>query len=104
MSDSAGRARRPKVSVLMMTYNHAKYIRQAIESVLMQKVNFAYEIIIGEDFSPDGTRDIVVEYQQRYPDLVRALLTERNIGASENWRRVVGATRGEYVATLEGDD
>jgi len=105
MSDAAGQARgRPKVSVLMMAYNHAKYIRQSIDSVLMQKTNFAYEIVIGEDFSQDGTREIVVEYQQRHPEVIRALLTDRNVGAGENWRRVVAAAQGDYVAVLEGDD
>ena len=53
-----------KVSVLTITYNHEKYIAQAIESVLMQEVNFDYELVIGEDCSTDKTREIVVDYQK----------------------------------------
>ena len=94
----------PKVSVWMITYNHEKFIAQAIESVLMQQTNFDYELVIGEDCSTDGTRAIVEDYQQRYPDKIRALLHEKNIGAYENFARTFAACRGEYIAMLEGDD
>jgi glycosyltransferase involved in cell wall biosynthesis len=97
-------ARHPKVSVLMMTYNHAKYIGQAIESVLMQKTSFDYELIIGDDFSSDGAREIIAAYEERHPDRIRVLPTAHHLGAAENWRRVIAARRGAYVATLEGDD
>ena len=60
----------PKVSVLMITYNHEKYIAQAIDSVLMQEVNFPIEIVIGEDFSVDDTRAICREYQKTYPEQI----------------------------------
>jgi glycosyltransferase involved in cell wall biosynthesis len=93
-----------KVSVAMLAYNHERFIAQAIDSVLMQKVNFDYEIIIGEDCSVDRTRDIVVDYQKRYPDRVRLLLPEKNLGACENSLQVHKACQGEYVAILEGDD
>ncbi len=93
-----------KVCVRMITYNHAKYIAQAVESVLMQETNFPYELIIGEDCSTDGTRDIVVDYQRRYPDKIRLLLAEQNLGALENARRTRAASRGQYIALLEGDD
>jgi glycosyltransferase involved in cell wall biosynthesis len=97
-------ARHPKVSVLMITYNHAKYIGQAIESVLMQKTTFPMEVVIGEDCSTDGTRAIVQTYSQRYPELIRAILPETNQGPFHNLRRTLNACRGEYVAGLEGDD
>lgn len=94
----------PKVSVLMIAYNHEKYIAQAIESVLMQKTDFPYELIVGEDCSTDGTREIVREYSRKYPGIVRALLGERNIGVRENSRQVFSASLGKYIALLEGDD
>jgi len=93
-----------KVSVCMLTYNHGKYISQAIESVLMQDVNFDYEIVIGEDCSTDNTRDIVLGYQNRYPDKIRLLLPAKNLGIMENAVQTFHACKGEYIATLDGDD
>ncbi|MCK4882472.1 MAG: glycosyltransferase [Candidatus Omnitrophica bacterium] len=95
---------KPKVSVKVVTYNHEAYIAKAIESVLMQKVNFDYEIVIGEDCSTDNTRQIVVDYQRRYPQKIRLLLHEKNMGSRYNNREVHKACRGEYVAILDGDD
>lgn len=93
-----------KVSVLMVTYNHENFIAQAIDSALMQKVNFEYEIVIGEDCSTDHTRDIVIGYQQRYPDTIRLLLPERNSGGHKNFVQTYKACQGEYIALLDGDD
>lgn len=94
----------PKVSVAMVTYNHERLIAQAIESVLMQDVDFPVELVIGEDCSTDRTRSIVEDYARRYPNVIRALLPERNLGSQENSRVVVEACRGAYLALLEGDD
>ena len=88
----------------MITYNHEKFIAQAIDSVLMQQTTFDYELVIGEDCSTDGTRAIVVDYQQRYPDRIRAFLREKNLGMHENAKQTLDACRGEYIAFLEGDD
>lgn len=95
---------RPLLSVLMITYNHEKFIAQAIESVLMQRVSFPIELVIGEDRSPDGTRAIVERYARQHPDLIRPLLREANVGAVRNFAETFDACRGEYVAMLEGDD
>jgi glycosyltransferase involved in cell wall biosynthesis len=94
----------PKVSVLMITYNHEKFVAQAIESVLMQKTSFQYELVIGEDCSTDGTREIVREYARRNPTVIRTLLPETNIGMHQNLRQVFLGSRGRYLAILEGDD
>jgi glycosyltransferase involved in cell wall biosynthesis len=94
----------PKVSICMVTYNHEKYIGQAIESVLMQSVNFDYEIVIGEDCSTDNTRDILIGYQKRYPDKINLLLNESNVGAQNNFIGILNNCKGKYVACLEGDD
>lgn len=94
----------PKVSVLMITYNHEKFIAQAIESVLMQECDFSYELVIGEDCSTDRTREFVSEYQSKYPDKIRVLLPETNLGMMRNFVQSMAACRGEYIALLEGDD
>jgi glycosyltransferase involved in cell wall biosynthesis len=93
-----------KVSVLMITYNQEEYIAQALDSVLMQEVDFDYEIVIGEDFSTDGTRGIVLDYQRRHPEKIRLLLAEKNLGMIRNLVQTYDACEGEYVAILEGDD
>ena len=94
----------PLVSVRMITYNHEKFIAQAIEGVLMQKTNFPFELIIGEDCSTDRTREIVVDYANRYPEIIKPILQERNVGANANSQSVREACTGKYVALCEGDD
>jgi glycosyltransferase involved in cell wall biosynthesis len=94
----------PTVSVCMITYNHERFIAQAIESVLMQETDFPVELVIGEDCSTDGTRAIVVEYAQRYPERIRPFLRERNLGMIPNFVATLQACRGKYIALLEGDD
>lgn len=93
-----------KVSVSITTHNREKYIVQALESVLMQEVNFNYEIVIGEDCSTDGTRDIVLSFQENYPDKIRVLLHEKNLGMVGNLEKILLASQGEYIALLDDDD
>ena len=93
-----------KVSVLVMTYNHAHLIKQALDSVLMQRTNFAYEIVVSEDCSTDGTREIVMEYYTQFPDKIRVLLSEHNLHSNAVVSRGVRACRGEFIALLDGDD
>jgi glycosyltransferase involved in cell wall biosynthesis len=93
-----------KLSVAMITYNHERFIGQAIESILSQNVNFEYEIVIGEDCSTDGTRAVVNEFHRRNPDRIRPLLWDRNVGILRNLVATIEACRGQYVAFLEGDD
>ncbi len=92
------------VSVLMITYNHEKYITQAIDSVLKQKTNFEFEIVIGEDCSTDRTREIILEYKSRHSDKIKLLLQETNKGAIQNFIDTFRLCNGEYIAFLEGDD
>jgi len=93
-----------KVSVTMITYNHERFIAEAIEGVLMQQTDFAVELVIGEDCSTDGTRAIVRRYGERYPERIRLLLPERNLGARTNALATLNACRGRYIAVCEGDD
>lgn len=92
------------VSVIVLTYNHEKYIRQALDSILMQQVNFKYEILVGDDYSNDGTREILMEYQNKYPDIFCVRLRQRNIGATKNLYELLMLAAGRYIAYLEGDD
>ncbi|MBI5075483.1 MAG: glycosyltransferase [Nitrospirae bacterium] len=94
----------PLLSVCLITYNHAKYIREAIDGVLMQKVNFTWELIVADDFSTDGTREIVLEYARNYPAFIKLILQERNVGAAQNWMDLMAAPSGKYIAYFEGDD
>jgi glycosyltransferase involved in cell wall biosynthesis len=93
-----------KASVLVMTYNHEKFIRQALESVAIQETSFEYEILISEDCSTDRTREIVSEFQKEHSDRVRLLLSEKNIHSNEIVVRGIRAARGAYIALLDGDD
>lgn len=96
----------PVVSVWMITYNQESYIRQAIDSVLMQQTTFPYEIVIGEDKSTDRTREIVQEYQLRHPDIIRLRLARENL-YSQKLKPGIGvlhACCGKYIAMCEGDD
>ena len=93
-----------KVSVLLVTYNHEKFIAQAIESALMQEVDFDYEIVIAEDCSTDRTRDIIKVYQQKNSGLIRLLLAEKNYNSNAFFVRAQQICQGQYIALLEGDD
>lgn len=104
ISDPAVLSKTPLVSVKMITYNHELYIAQAIEGVLMQKTDFPIELIIGEDCSTDKTREIVFDYQKKYPEIIRVITSEENVGARKNSLRSYEACRGKYIALCEGDD
>ena len=93
----------PVVTVRTITYQQASYIEQCIQGVLMQKTNFPFEYIIGEDFSTDGTREIVFEYAEKYPEKIRVITADYNVG-NANSRRCNRISRGKYIALCEGDD
>ena len=90
--------------VCIITYNHVKYIEQAIDGVLMQKVDFLYEILIADDYSSDGTREIIIKYQKQYPNLIKLILQEKNIGPAKNWIKLISTPNSKYIAYFEGDD
>jgi len=94
-----------KVSVLFITYNHEEYLRQSLDGILMQKTNFDYEIVVGEDCSTDNTREILKEYAEKYPDKFVLLFREKNFGRpTMNVYDTGMHCQGEYIAFLEGDD
>ncbi len=93
-----------KASVVIITYNQARFIEQAVESVLSQRTNFDFEVVIGEDCSTDNTRAIVRRYAEQHPGRVRALLHDANLGSRRNFVAAYQASRGQYLAVLDGDD
>ena len=94
----------PKISIIVLTYNHEKYIQKALDSILMQKTNYQFEILIGDDASTDGTSDIVRSYAEKYPNVIRAYIREKNLGATENLYQLLKVAKGDYIASCEGDD
>lgn len=92
------------VSINCVTYNHESYIEKTIEGFLMQKTNFEFEIIIGEDCSTDRTREIIHSYMERYPKRINLITSESNVGSGQNSMRVFAASSGKYIALCEGDD
>ena len=93
-----------KVTICMLTYNHEHYLAQAIESVLMQEVDFDFELVISEDFSTDQTLKIAQEYAARYPNTIRVVSHKTNVGMVPNFLSVFNAYTAEYFAILDGDD
>lgn len=94
---------KPLVSILLITYNQQEFIAQAIESVLMQNVDFPYEIIIGEDLGSDRTRAICEDYAAKY-DFIHVLPRTKNLGVAGNWCDCVQHAQGKYIFMLDGDD
>ena len=72
------------VSIMILAYNHEPYIRKALDSIVMQQTDFKFEAIVGEDMSTDGTRTIIKEYAQKYPDIIKPIFRKKNLGASRN--------------------
>lgn len=92
------------VSVCIVAYNQENYISECLESLVNQKTNFKYEIIVGEDCSTDKTRSIVQEYVDLYPEIMVPLFYEKNVGPIENIKRVYEVAQGKYIAHIDGDD
>ena len=93
-----------RITTMIITYNHEAFIAKAIESAVRQKGNFDHEILISDNGSTDGTRQIVREYAARYPLLIRDVSNDVNIGISGNMRKCFSLATGDYIAMLEGDD
>lgn len=92
------------LTVKMLAYNHEKYIAQAIESILSQKTEYRYELLIGEDCSTDSTRKIIQDYEAKYPEIIRVIYQKHNRGCTKNSYCLDLLARGKYIAGCEGDD
>ena len=97
-----------RVSVLVTTYNHEKYIRQCLDSMISQKTDFSFEIIVRDDCSTDGTGDIIREYGKKYPGKVIPFILEFNHFSrgltNDSFAKMFGMSKGKYIAICEGDD
>lgn len=93
-----------KISIVMLVYNHERFIDQALESILMQQVNFDYELIVGEDCSVDHSKDVIKEYEAKFQGKMFAIYRKKNIGATQNLIDCLLKCKGKYIAFLEGDD
>jgi len=93
----------PKISVLLPTYNQAQFIEETLESVLIQNY-LNIEIVIGDDGSTDGTREILLRYKDNYPNLIKLVLSEKNEGITANCNKILNECTGDFIALFAGDD
>ncbi len=96
-----------KVSIICTTYNQANYIRQALDGIVMQKTSFPFEALVYDDASTDGTADIVREYAEKYPNIIKPIFQDENqfsrgvdVAKTFIWPKI----QGKYVAICDGDD
>lgn len=92
-----------RLTVICIVYNQAEFIRQTLDSILMQKTDFKYQLLIGDDCSTDGTADIIREYAEKYSNIL-AVLRTHNVGPNANFSDLARRVESEYVAVCEGDD
>ena len=92
------------VTVVCPTYNQGKYLRQGMDSILAQKVNFQYEVLVGEDCSPDNTSEILKEYEDKYGDIVQVFHREKNLKQSRNVYDLFMRSKGKYIIIMDLDD
>lgn len=92
------------ISTIIPSYNRADTVRQTIDSILAQQVDADKEIVIGDDCSTDNARDVLLEYKEKYPDIIRLFFREQNIGLGANWAQCVKDCRGEYICNCDNDD
>lgn len=98
---------RPMVSVYVNCYNHESYLRQALDSIISQRIDFKMEVLVRDDCSTDNTRAIILEYEKKYPEIIIAFLENENLFSkkiSDFASDILPLCRGRYLAVCEGDD
>ncbi len=104
---------KPKLSVRLMTFNHGKYIEQALKGAISQVTDFPFEIVIGDDFSNDNTKEIIEHYRENFPSKVKVLerkegdeyhRNRKKYGRLYNFKNILENCKGDYIALLDGDD
>ena len=93
-----------KLQVVCITYNQAKFIKDALDGFVMQKTNFPFEVLVGDDCSTDGTSDIIAEYAKKYPNIIKHIRHEHNMGGQKNSIDIMKRVTAPYMALCEGDD
>ncbi len=104
MENWKGDISNPIVSICSITYNHEKYIEEALDSFLMQETNFPFEIVIDDDCSPDNTEAIIRQYKKKFPTIINENIRKKNVGSMHNFIENMKRARGKYIALCEGDD
>jgi glycosyltransferase involved in cell wall biosynthesis len=99
-----GDVTKPLVSVSIVTYNHEYFIESTLDSILDQVTNFSFEVVIGDDFSLDKTKEKLKKYKLKYPNIIKLILHKSNIGAQANFSYVSYSCIGKYIAHIDGDD
>lgn len=95
------------VSCHIITYNQKDFVRQCIDGVLMQETTFDYELVIGDDFSTDGTRELILEYANNYPNKIQLNLRNKRgkgVPGKENFLTTLALCKNKYVSLCDGDD
>lgn len=92
------------ISVVIPSYNRANTVGQTIESIINQQVNAEIEIVIGDDCSTDNTREVLLQYREKFPNIIRIFFWEKNIGLGANWASCVKECRGKYICNCDNDD
>jgi len=95
---------KPLVSVVCITYNQENFIKDALDGLAVQKTDFPFEIIIGDDKSTDNTPKIILKYADKYPDIIKPILRPKNLGVNKNFVAMLKEASGKYIAFCEGDD
>lgn len=93
-----------KLTVVTTTYNQEKFIRNALDGFVNQITNFSFQVIISDDCSTDGTRSILKEYAEKYPNIIKPIFNKKNLGAMDNFVSTLSKAKTEYVALCDGDD
>ncbi|WP_186102220.1 glycosyltransferase family 2 protein [Burkholderia gladioli] len=94
----------PVISVVVLCYNLERYIGPCLDSILSQRVGVPFEIVIGDDGSSDGSPGVIEAFRARHPDVIRVAAHTRNVGYSRNLADTLALARGNYIATVDGDD
>lgn len=92
------------LSIVMLTYNFKEYVSDAIKSIVEQKHNYSYELLISDDCSSDGTQDIIKQFQEKYPNIIKPVFNKNNLGAMNNFSSTFERIQGKYIMLCSGDD
>lgn len=92
------------ISVVIPSYNRANTVGHTIDSIIAQKVNADIEIVIGDDCSTDNAREVLLQYKEKYPDIIRLFFWEQNLGLGANWASCIKECKGKYICNCDNDD
>ena len=92
------------ISVVIPSYNRANTVGYTIDSIIAQKVDADIEIVIGDDCSTDNAREVLLQYKEKYPDIIRLFFWEQNLGLGANWASCIKECKGKYICNCDNDD